>query len=1461
MKKLLTILFVFSFLGGVFAQVEYEHVGSIYDFWQPTKFRVNGDYAYVAINYNDEINIYNISDPNNISFVKRWITGSGHIQTLNFYDNYLYTNSTDDVLRIYDLTDPTTPTLLVELANGPYWKDNPGSPHNDGTIYTGQYLLQYNFNIWDFTDPLNPVEIFNQTPYYDAYGWVFPGKFTDNIYFRSWHYNLGYPVDVITRVLDVSDPSTPVNLGEYDQIHALNLHSNALQEDSLNYDGGAGWSGQDWFSKLNIRNFADPFNPVEVGEISWDFPNGENSYIYGKVDNYVFVKDKLNDLEQRLHSINVADPANPSIGNTYEVQASSAPSNPEFQNNFFSWMDVSTHFVMIDITDPLNPVETLSPPLADDPNGGPLNVLEVEGNYAFLAKADPQGSRVTTIYIVDISDPENLIEAGSFELVGKAIRLHLLANGNYVYAAYEDFDQSSINRKRLVIYDVSDPANPILKSNTRLVDLVIDQIRYHNGYLYVVNYYSDVYDVSDPSNPFIAYSYPDNHTEKLHDICFDGNLMYDIYLNFYLILRDVTDPLNPVTLGTAYIPSTNRMGSDIKYRNGKIYSKSNFQLRIHDVSNFSNITLLGNYVWATDILDNDYSIDDNYAYFSTNDGTQIIDIIDPTNPVLAEVITVPGYVTNAVEVVGNYVYTANNHSFDIYQLQLPLPPEDFDLISPSGSFSPTETDLTWENTEDPNGSAVSFDVYLATTSDFSDQYKVAEGITETTFHISDLMIGQTYYWKVHAKDDNTSGTWSSNNLSFSIASPAVTVIFETNIGGETKGGVSVLDDNTIYVPSSSKVARLKSDGSIEYTLNVNGIIKSSSTITSDHTVYIASTDNNLYSFNSNGVTNPNWPVALGAQATASVAVGPSDNLYIGTGNGIFQAISRGGDILWSYNVGAAVYSSSVISSTGTLYVINKNGRLYAFDLNNINISNVQYKWKLELGESVSSSPALDGSGNIYVTTESGKLLKVSDSDNAGTTQWTFNSNGECESSPVIDGSLNVYFTGAGGKVFSVNGSDGTLNWETETHYSHSNPSAILKASPTLSDDGGRIYAGDTFGTLYGISTATGKIVWVKKESGLIEGPILAVNNKIYFCKNGTVAAFNEPATEPGSKVKKNGIQKAVENDNLWATFQGNAMRTGYNGESFTPQYANILALRENDSDGIPILIDSIKSITGIITASNHFGSKGPAFIQDSEAGVSIYGKSFVDLISLGDSITVTGRLGFFSGLTQLTWDSVNSAVIVHRNLDEPVPGISTIDNILNQSWNWLEREEGKLVKIENVTFEVSGVFEANTNYSFTDGNNSLNVRIDNDVNLISENIPVGEVDLVGCVGQYKSQAPYNSGYQLLLRTISDIKIKTDVEKEAEVPTAYALNQNYPNPFNPTTIIRYSIPSSVNSQSSFVNLVIFDALGAEVKTLVNEQKIPGSYKAEFDASELPSGIYFYRIIAGKYSETKKMLLLK
>ncbi len=85
---------------------------------------------------------------------------------------------------------------------------------------------------------------------------------------------------------------------------------------------------------------------------------------------------------------------------------------------------------------------------------------------------------------------------------------------------------------------------------------------------------------------------------------------------------------------------------------------------------------------------------------------------------------------------------------------------------------------------------------------------------------------------------------------------------------------------------------------------------------------------------------------------------------------------------------------------------------------------------------------------------------------------------------------------------------------------------------------------------------------------------------------------------------------------------------------------------------------------------------------------------------------------------------------------------------------------------------------------------------------------------------------------------------------------YALEQNYSNPFNPSTTLKYQIP-----QNGFVTLKIYDILGKEVATLVNEVKTQGRYEATFDASSFASGVYLYRLNVNDYIDVKKMILLK
>jgi hypothetical protein len=117
----------------------------------------------------------------------------------------------------------------------------------------------------------------------------------------------------------------------------------------------------------------------------------------------------------------------------------------------------------------------------------------------------------------------------------------------------------------------------------------------------------------------------------------------------------------------------------------------------------------------------------------------------------------------------------------------------------------------------------------------------------------------------------------------------------------------------------------------------------------------------------------------------------------------------------------------------------------------------------------------------------------------------------------------------------------------------------------------------------------------------------------------------------------------------------------------------------------------------------------------------------------------------------------------------------------------------------------------------------------------------------------------NGKYNYRLKQIDldgAVSYSSEVEVSINVPTEFALYQNYPNPFNPVTTIKYGIP-----EKSVVTLKLFNSLGEEVSTLVNEEKSAGNYKVELEAGYLPSGIYFYRLQVNQFIQTKKMILLK
>lgn len=164
--------------------------------------------------------------------------------------------------------------------------------------------------------------------------------------------------------------------------------------------------------------------------------------------------------------------------------------------------------------------------------------------------------------------------------------------------------------------------------------------------------------------------------------------------------------------------------------------------------------------------------------------------------------------------------------------------------------------------------------------------------------------------------------------------------------------------------------------------------------------------------------------------------------------------------------------------------------------------------------------------------------------------------------------------------------------------------------------------------------------------------------------------------------------------------------------------------------------------------------------------------------------------------------------------------------------------------VSNILIEVCFGNDNYTNYSstFVEGTDATQMYIFGHRN-----------DTLACVQNPDNILTNNAKPNICFRINPTVGLKPGSSNN---PTEYKLYQNYPNPFNPVTRIKYDIP-----KQGYASLRIFDVLGREVKTLVSEIKTAGSYSLDYDASGLPSGIYFYRLECDGYAETKKMLILK
>lgn len=353
--------------------------------------------------------------------------------------------------------------------------------------------------------------------------------------------------------------------------------------------------------------------------------------------------------------------------------------------------------------------------------------------------------------------------------------------------------------------------------------------------------------------------------------------------------------------------------------------------------------------------------------------------------------------------------------------------------------------------------------------------------------------------------------------------------------------------------------------------------------------------------------------------------------------------------------------------------------------------------------------------------------------------------------------------------------------------------------------------------------------------------------------------YDPPASGPPKSIGRLPDHQDTDNNGTdWTLLDPPSPGVPNSGEPCDPQYVTLLDIRENDGNGVPLLLGTFVVVRGIVNVDNYTLdslTESSFYIQDDDAGCNVFRGTVPAGITEKDCVVVSGWVAQYNGLTELVGSGSGNCVFAV----EIVGAVDTVMPTLINGSTFFEQFEGMLVRMNNVSI-IDGTWPGEgqfANLTITDGLGTITLRIDDDTDVDGTPPPPSTFDVMGILTQFDNSSPYTSGYQITARYPSDIIRGSDAGDPASAPVAgeFRLMDVYPNPFNSTARIRFEVGSARE-----LTVTISDVLGREVMREKLTGLTPGAHNFAWTPN-VATGVYLLRMSGASSVQTAKLLYLR